>query len=445
MITKGIFASAVLLLAMTPVCATDLLAVYRQAQASDPIIASARFALDTMREKVPQARADLLPIVALTGSKGNTRAVTEFTDQLPLDRNMDAWSWNLQLTQPLVRYSAVYAYRVATHVVEQAQAQYAQAQQDLVLQVSQAYFGVLIAQDAICAADSQVAALNEQLALVTRGYQQGTHAVTDVDDTKSRLGSARSQRIAAQNDLENARADLEKLTGKAFDQGADALAALQTTVTPPPPTPANNRTWMEQARKNHPLVQAARAALEAAQLEIIKDSAAHMPTLDLVLNLGSNYSSHSLTTPDDFSTRAMQIELALKGTVPVYSGGAMSSKVREAVATMHKAEADLETASRQAATDAQQAYAGVTNGLGQIDAMNTAVASGHSAVKGNRVGYGLGIRINIDVLNAEQQLFAAQRDLSKARYTTLLQGLKLKAAAGILGEDDLVAVNAMLH
>jgi outer membrane protein len=433
------------MLCATPAYAIDLLQVYRLAQDSDPTFASARYTLDAARQKIPQARANLLPSASATANDGNTRASTTFTDVPPVDRNMKAWSWNLQLTQPLIRLGTVYAYRESGYLVEQAEAQYEQAQQDLLLRVTQAYFGVIVALDAIAAADAQVTALTQQLAQVTRGFQQGTHAQTDIDDTKSRLGSARSQRVAAQNDLENARADLEKLTGKSYDENAEQLAILQAALTPPPPSPANSRAWIDQARSNHPLVRAQHAALEAARQEIKKNRADYLPTLDLVGNVGSNYASHSLTTPNDYSTRATQHEVGVQLTVPIYSGGATNSKVAEAIANMNKAQADMEAASRQAATDAQQAFAGVTNGLAQIEALNVAVESGLSAVKGNRVGYKLGIRINIDVLNAEQQLFTAQRDLSKARYETLLQGFKLKAAAGVLSEADLKAVNAMLQ
>lgn len=421
--------------------AADLLEAYRLAQASDPTFASARYTLDSVREKIPQARANLLPSASVTGNDGNTRANTQFTGIDPVDRSMRAWTWNLQLKQPLLRIDTVYAYRESKYLVEQAEAQYEQAQQDLLLRVAKAYFGVNVAQDAIAAADAQVAALDEQLAQVTQGFRLGTHSVTDMDDTKSRLGTARSQRVAAQNDLETAQADLEKVTGKTLNQ----LKMLQATVTLPPPNPMDRRAWMEQARTNQPLVRAQRAALEAARQEINKNRAEHLPTLDMVANYGDNYASHSLTTPNDFSTRARQAELGVQLTVPLYSGGSVNSKVSEAFANMYKTEADMEAASRQASTDAQQAFAGAANGLAQIDALNVAVESGQSAVKGNRIGYKLGIRINIDVLNAEQQLFTAQRDLSKARYDTLLQGFKLKAAAGTLSEDDLLAVNAMLR
>jgi len=207
----------------------------------------------------------------------------------------------------------------------------------------------------------------------------------------------------------------------------------------------SSREWMEKARTSHPLVLAQEAAMAAAKQEIKKNRSDHLPTLDIVANYGSNWSSHSLTTPNDYSTRAKQNEVGLQLTVPLFTGGSTSSKVVEAIAAMNKAEEDLEVASRQASNDAQHAFAGVTNGLAQIDALNVAVESGQSALKGNQAGYKLGIKINIDVLNAQQQLFTAQRDLSKARYETLLQGLKLKAAAGALGEADFEVVNGMLH
>ncbi|MFZ6654755.1 TolC family outer membrane protein [Undibacterium sp. TJN19] len=414
---------------------------YRSAQSSDPTLQSARYALESAQQKVPQARAGLLPVIAMTGNEGVTSAETTFSDVLPVDRNMKAWGWNLQLTQPLLRMGNVYAYRESGHLLTQAEAQFDQAQQELLLRVAQAYFGVIVAQDAIAAAEAQVAALIEQLAQVNRGFSLGTHAVTDVDDTKSRLGSARAQLVAAKNNLESAQADLEKVTGKVMDN----MAGLQQGLTPSPPSPLDSRAWMDEARNNHPLVRAQRAALETAKETIKKNRSEHLPSVDLVANYGNNYTSRSLSTPSDYSTRVNQRQIGVQVTVPLYAGGAVNAKVAEAIANMKKAEADLEAASRQAATDARQAFAGVTNGLALIDSLNVAVESGLSAVKGNQAGYRLGIRVNIDVLNAQQQLFSAQKELSKARYDTLLQGLKLKAATGALGEGDLRAVNGMLR
>lgn len=423
-----------------PAGATDLLEAYRLAQASDPTFDAARHVLEGVRQKIPQAQAALLPVINLTGNVGDNRATTVFSGVAPVDREMQSWTWTLQLTQPLLRASSYFAYRQSEFVVEQAVAQYEQAQQDLLLRVAQAYFGVIVALDVIAASDTEVKALEEQLAQVKRGFEAGTHSVTDIDETKSRLGLARSQRVAAMNDLESKRADLEKVTGQTLRQ----LAILEASALPTDPKPLDSRAWMEQARNNHPLVRAQRAALDAAQSDIKRNRAEHLPTLDLVASYGKNYASNSLTTPTDYSTRAVSGQVGVQLTIPLFAGGATTSKVVEAIANKDKTQAELEAASRQAATDARQAFAGVINGLAQIDALNSAIESAQSAVKGNRVGYRLGIRINIDVLNAEHQLYTAQRDLSKARCDTLLQGLKLKAAVGLLSEDDLQEVNGML-
>jgi outer membrane protein len=420
--------------------ATDLLDAYHLAQDSDPTFQSARYALEAVQQKIPQARAALLPALNATGSKDSTHANTEFTGVPQVDRNMHSWAWNLQLTQPLIRASNLYAVWESESQVDQALAQYDQAQQDLMLRVAQAYFGVIVAQDVITAADAEVQALQEQLAQVKRGFDAGTHAITDIDDTQARLSLAQSQRVAAQNDLESKRADLEKVTGQALTN----LAVLQPAATTAPPQPLDVQAWIREARTDNPAVRVQQAALAAAQTDIKKNRADYAPTLDFVASRGSNYASNSLTTPNDYSTRVTSTQVGVQLNIPLYGGGITNAKVAEAIANRNKAQADLEAASRQAATDAQQAYAGVINGVTQVEALNTALASARSALKGNQVGYQLGLKINVDVLNAQQQLYTTQRDWTKARYDTLMQGLKLKAATGTLTQADLQGINAML-
>jgi outer membrane protein len=421
--------------------APDLLDVYRAAQSGDPTLRAAQATLDVARERLPQARAGLMPVVALNGNVNSTSAWTQFNAAPVIQRDANFRSWNLQLTQPLFRAANFIANHQAEFVVAGAEAQFEQARKDLIVRVVQAYFAVNVAQDAIAAADAQVAALERQLGQVTQGVKFGTKATTDVDDTNSRLFSARAQRVAAQGDLENARSDLQKITGELYG----SLATLGAETPLPKPSPMDARAWIDQARDDNAAVRAGVAALEAARLEVQRTQAEHLPTFDLVASSNHNYQSHSLTTPDDYSTHAVQHQIGVQISVPLFAGGAIVSKVAEARGGRDKAEADLDAARRGAASDAQRAFASVLNGLAQVDALVVATRAGENAVKGNEAGFRVGVRTNVDVLNAEQQLYASRRDLSKARYEVLLQGVKLKAAAGMLDETDVQTLNALLH
>jgi outer membrane protein len=418
----------------------DLMEIYRLAQGNDPTFDAARYAFEAAQEKIPQAKAGLFPVLDLNGNDNATNASSLFTNTPLVKRDVHAWTWTLQLTQPLIRVQNVYAYRESESLVEQARAQYTQAEQDLILRVTQAYFDVLVAQESIEVADAQVNAMGEQLALAQRGFETGTNAITDVHEAKSRSDLARAQRIAALNELEAKHAELEKVVG----QTSNTLAALQPAVVVPKPQPDDARAWAEQARENNPAVLAPKAAVNAAEAEVSKNRAEYMPTLDMVASYEHNYSSGTVGTPSTFETRAKSSQAGVQLTIPLFSGGTTNSRVIEAIANKNKAAAELEVARRQSGTDAKQAYAAIVNGLAQIEALESAVESSKSAVNGNQIGYKLGIHMNIDVLNAEQQLYTAQRDLLKARYDTLFQGFKLRAAAGVLTESDVLEVNGLL-
>ena len=415
--------------------------MYHAAQASDPTLQAARFTLDIALQKWPEARANLMPVVGLSGGINAVEASTSFSNLPPIVRSGSENSWTLQLTYPLFRVDNLLANQQAPLIIESAEAQYEQAQQDLVVRVAQAYFAVNEARDAVTAADAQVDAMTQQLQEVSKGFNAGIRAVTDVDDTKARLGTAKAQQIAAHNELDNARADLGKLTEIDYA----ALAELNPNVSLPSPQPPEIADWVAQARENQPLVRAQRAAVEVASFDVDRARSGHLPTIDFVANVGHNFSNHSLTTPDDYSTKAAQHAVGIQVNVPLFAGGAVVVKVSQAESALNKARADLEAASRSAASDAQHAYTGVTSGLAQVESLVTAVEAGVSALAGNKAGFRVGYKTNVDVLNAEQQLYASRRDLSKARYDVLLQGMKLKAAAGILGERDLLALDSLLQ
>jgi len=424
----------------SPAHAADLLQIYRLAQSNDPTYDSARYEFAAAQQKLPQARAGLLPVININGNENNNDASSKFGKDPSVYREVNSWSLSLQLTQPLFRPQNYYAYNESESMVEQAQAKLKQAEHDLILRVTQAYFDVLIAQESIEVADAQLKAAEEQLALTTRGFSAGVNAITDMHESKSRTDLARSQRIAALNDLESKHAELEKIVG----QETKTLSILRPAAIIPKPQPENDREWLEHARENNPAVLATQAALGAAEAAVSKNRAEYAPTLDLVASHGLDYSSGSVSTPSDFPTRTHSTKIGVQFTIPLFAGGGTSSRVTESIANAGKAASELEIARRKAGTDAIQAYSAIVNGLAQIEALESAVTSSNSSVKGKQIGYKLGVNMNVDVLNAEQELYTAQRDLVKSRYETLLQGFKLKAAAGILTEEDVWAVNQLL-
>lgn len=434
--------TAVILSAISfPTHAADLLDMYQLALRNDPTFEVARYTLKAAQQKYPQALAGFLPSVNANGVNNLTRAQNEYSNATPIDRSVHAWNWTLQLTQPLIRLQNLYAYDEAKVAVEQAQAQFNLAQQDIILHTTQAYFEVLASRESIKVAEAEISATQEQLDLAKRGFEKGVVAITDVHDGQSRLDLARSHLVVAQSELDSKTAEL----GKIVDEVPEQLAALNPTVTIPSPQPNQQQPWVTQARDNHPAVRAAQAGLLVAETSVDKTRAEHLPTLDLVASLGENYSTGSTVIPTDYASRGHTRQIGIQFNAPLFAGGATYSRVSEAIANKYKAGAELEVARRQAITDARLAFTGVVNGLSQITALSSTVESTQSAIEGNRAGYKLGIYSNINVLNAEQQYYTAKRDLIKARYETLLQALKLKAAAGILSEDDLLNTNALLQ
>lgn len=423
-----------------PSYSADLLDIYRLALLNDPAFEVARYTLKGAQEKYPQAVAGLLPAVSANGTNNVTRAQSQFSNTPGVTRDVHAWNWSLQLTQPLIRMQNVYAYDEAKVAVEQAQAQYRLAEQEVILRITEAYFAVLASREGIKVAEAELAATEKQLELAQHGYDKGIAAITDVREGQSRADLARAHLVAARNELDAKSAEL----GKIVDEVPEQLAPLDATASIPRPQPDDQWFWINQARESHPAVRAAYSGFLVAEAIVGKTRAEHTPTLDLVASYGESYSSGSTTMPTDFASKGQTRQIGVQFTVPLFAGGGTSSHVAEAITNKYRAGAELEVARRQAATDARLAFAGVVNGLSQITALESAVASGQSMVDEGHAGYKLGIYNNVKVLDAEQQLHAAKRDLVKARYETLLQALKLKAATGALTDNDLISTNALL-
>ena len=421
--------------------AADLHELYLLALVNDPTYQSANFVLQAARQQRPEAFSALLPSIIGTGSANRTFGKTTYTGIPEVDRSFDSDQWVVQLTQPLLRVQNNILYGESKAAVEQAVAQYAAAEQDLILRLTRAYFDVVVAERHINAARAQVAALDEQLHAARRSFEAGVASITDVDDTQSRAALAQAQLEGAVNDREAARAALEAIIG----EPPAALSELKTAAVLPRPIPSDPALWVSRALEDNPMIKAANAAITVADWELRRSEAQRLPTVDLVASYGGNYSSGNITEPTNFGSNVKDRSVSIQFSVPLLEGGAIRAHVAEARAKRSKAQADFTGAQRQATLNTRQSYAAILSGVSQVHALETAVAAGRSAVKGNKVGYGLGIRINSDVLNAEQQLYSSLQDLEKARYDTLFEGLKLKAATGGLSADDLKAINSLLE
>lgn len=420
--------------------AANLMDIYREAQTRDASIASARAAYQAGQEKLPQGRALLLPSINLSANTTWNELDIQYrgTSTFPGGQhNYNTNSTTLSLSQPVYRRQNWAQYEQSKLLTAQSEMQYLAAQQDLILRVAQAYFDVLLAQDAATLAKAQKEAIAEQLAQAKMSFEVGTATITDTHEAQARYDLANAGEIAALNDLEIRQRALEKIIGKV----PESLAALTSSMPLQAPDPADMAKWVESAEANNLQVQVQRAAAEIANQEVERNRGGHHPTLDLVASYSdTGASGSSFGVGNDSKASAIGLQLNL----PLYQGGGTSSRVREAVANQEKARQDLEQAVRQTALSTREAYFGVTSGMAQVKALEQALVSSQSSLDSTRLGLEVGVRTNVDVLNAQQQLFTAKRDLHKARYGYLLSRLKLKSAAGTLAEDDLQQVNQWL-
>jgi outer membrane protein len=418
----------------------DLLEVYRQARTSDAVYAAARATWAAAQERIPQARAGLLPLASLSASAQYNDRSTRFRDSSVPRSNADFGStgFTLSVTQPIYRRQSTVAYEQALTQVEQADAQLALAAQDLILRVSQAYFDVLLAQDSVAFAEAQKTAIGQQLEQAKRNFEVGTATITDTHEAQARYDLTTAQEIAARNDLELRRRALEQVIGRA----APPLAALGPQFTMKLPEPARMEPWVDLALKSNLQVRVSQSSLTFATQEIARNRGAHYPTIDAFATASESGSGATSTTGFATDTRSAVIGLQL--SLPLYQGGAINSRVRESIAIEDRARQDLENARRAAEFSARQAFLGITSGTAQVRALEAALVSTESQLSSTRLGQEVGVRTQVDVLNAQQLLFSARRDLAQSKYNYVLSLLRLEAAIGELTEDDLVAVNLWL-
>lgn len=419
-----------------PAFAADLIDVYRDALAQDPVYASARSALEANREVLPQARANTLPNISASGNFFRNER-----DSGGSSSGFNTYGYSLSLTQPLFRRQTWIAVDQADLQVKQAEATFADVQQNLIVRAAQAYFDVLLAQDNVALSGAQKKAFSEQLAQAKRNFEVGTATIVDSYEAQARSDLAASKEISDQNDLEIKRQALQQLVGKLSAN----LAPLRDNVALALPEPANMEAWVTNAETASPVIAQFRNSYEIAKKEVDRNQAGHLPTLDLVGSYGDSRSPGF----DVFgqqggtqSTKAAQIGLQLN--IPIYQGGGTQSRVRQALSNRERSAQDLENTKRTVSQSVRQSFLGVKNGVAQVKALEAALVSNQSSLDSTILGKEVGVRTNVDILNAQQQLFQARRDLQQARYATILSQLRLKSAVGRLQEEDLAEVNRLL-
>ncbi|WP_090047487.1 TolC family outer membrane protein [Limnohabitans sp. 2KL-27] len=414
--------------------AQSLAQLYEAAKGYDAAYKAAQSQYQANLAKAEQAKALLRPTAGL----GATLSESDFNNltSTNADARYGTRTATLSASQPLFRPANMAGYQQGAKQVGLAQAQLKAAAQELIVRVSQAYFDVLIAQDSLAFVKAQKTAVSEQLAAAKRNFEVGTSTITDTREAQARFDLVTAQEIAAENDLRVKKLALDQSVGTPNTQpvplksGANLNAALT----------GNADTWAQQAAEQSPNVEQARIGLEVAQLETEKAKAGHMPTLDLTASYGATrFRNGNPSSRIDNNTGT----IGLSFNLPLYAGHATQNRIQETVALKEKARNDLEGAQRSVAQATRTAYFGVQSGLGQVKALEAAEASSQSALDANKLGYQVGVRINIDVLNSQSQLFQTKRDLAKARYDVLLGQLKLRLAAGVLKAEDVQTLNSL--
>lgn len=411
--------------------AEDLMQVYREALVNDSQFASARASLAAGQERTTQGRAGLLPTIGVSGDY--TRF---YVEDLP---RRTSNGYTIALTQPLFNWGNYQLYEQGKLATATSEAQFVQAQHDLILRVAQAYFEVLASQDSLAFIRAQKVAISEQLESAKRNFEVGTATITDTHEAQARYDLVVAQEFAGISDLEIKRSALQQVIGRMPGE----LAPLKPVITISLPEPNRVDAWVSAAETQNYNVIASRLSAEIAKRAISLNRAGHMPTVNLVA--ARDHSNLVQTTTGAGIGGQDTDSVGIQWNIPLFSGFAVTSRVREAIALEDRARNDFETARRSAAQLARQSYLGVTSGLSQVKALEAAEVSSLSSLESNKLGYEVGVRINIDVLNAQQQLYSTRRDLARARYDTIMSGLRLKSAAGTLKEEDLARVNALLQ
>jgi outer membrane protein len=341
--------------------------------------------------------------------------------------------------QPIFRQQNLIQIDQATTQVSIADKQLNVAQQALMLRTSQAYFDVLMAQDRIDLIVAQKTAIAGQLAQAQANFELGSATITDANEAQARYDLAVAQEIAALNEFEIAKHAVQAITGQLPQRLANVKQQLKANEMG-----LSMATWQELALLNNLNIQIQQDTAKLAEQEIARNQAGHLPTLDAVASYTNSYANGTISR---FGTgNELQVgSIGLQLQIPLYEGGAVSSRVRQAQLNKQRAQDDLTAVRRQTELDTQRAYLNLSSSIAQLKALDQAVISSQSQLDATQLGYQVGVRNSVDVLNAQQQFFSAKRDVAQARYNYLINIIRLKAAAGVVAAADLVDINQQLE
>jgi outer membrane protein len=417
--------------------AQNLVDLYQSASQYDATYQAAKAQYEANLARAEQAKAGLYPTVGVNANISGTNADVNKPSSNP-NRSFGSQSAAINATQPLYRPANKATAEQGERQAEQARSALLTAEQDLIIRVTQAYFDVLASQDSLTFVKAQKTATAEQLAAAKRNFEVGTSTITDTREAQARFDLVLAQEIAAENDLRVKKIALDQLVGKTGTEPKP----LAVPVKLPELRPADVNAWVQQSEAQHPSIRAAQLGVDIARLETEKAQAGEKPTIDANASYGLSYSGGSAASR--VNSQSNNATLGITLNYPLFTGYAAQNRIKETLKLEDKSRNDLEAAKRSVAQATRTAYFGVLSGQGQVRALEAAEASSQSALDANKLGYQVGVRINIDVLNSQSQLFQTKRDLAKARYDVLVGSLRLRQANGTLKADDLNSVNALL-
>lgn len=419
----------------------DLLQCYQEALVQDASFRAAGALAESGREALPQARAQLLPIVSASLSSTSNRLSSNTPNAQGTltsnDLNYPSHGESLTVRQPIYRKYLIDNYKQAQSVVEDTEATLANERQNLAVRVASVYFEALLAEEQHHLVKTQLANYSMQLEAAKKSFKAGSGTRTDIDDVQARLDMAVAEELVTRQNVDFTRRQLQVLVNKPIDR-LEPLNIGRLNLNPPEPN--SLEYWTEQAERRSPEMKALQARSTTASYEVEKARSGHMPTLDAIAQWSRSASENTLSTQTTTDLQSIGVQL----NIPIYSGGGVDSTVRQTLAAKERARQMLEATRRDLGVRVQKEFRGMTEGVLRIKALEQAVRSTEQSIRSNEKSFQAGSRTRIDILNAENNRMVSLRDLAQSRFAYLLSKLRLLALANEAGIDAIEDINKLL-